>query len=56
MPRTPARVTQADIQRAIRAAKQAGENAVVEVAPDGTIRIVPAAVVKEKEYSGEIKL
>jgi hypothetical protein len=38
MSRTPARVTQADISRAIRAAKQAGAG-VVELLPDGTIRI-----------------
>ena len=38
MTRTPARVTQADVARAIRAAKQAGAGA-VEVLKDGTIRI-----------------
>lgn len=38
MTRTPARCTQADIARAIRAAKQAGAGA-VELLPDGTIRI-----------------
>lgn len=38
MSRTPARVTQADVARAIRAAKQTGAGA-VEVLPDGTIRI-----------------
>jgi hypothetical protein len=36
--RTPARFTQADIARTIRAAKQAGA-AAVELLPDGTIRI-----------------
>jgi len=36
--RTPARFTQADIARTIRAAKQAGAGA-VELLPDGTIRI-----------------
>jgi hypothetical protein len=36
--RTPARVTQADINRSIRAAKQAGA-AGVEIRPDGTIFI-----------------
>jgi len=36
--RTPARFTQADLNRAIRAAKQAGAAAVL-VMPDGTIRI-----------------
>jgi hypothetical protein len=38
MSRTPARVTQADIARSIRAAKQAGAGA-VEIRPDGTIFI-----------------
>jgi len=38
MSRSPARVTQADINRCIRAAKQAGAGAVV-VQPDGSIKI-----------------
>jgi hypothetical protein len=38
MPRTPARFTQADIARTIRAAKHAGAGA-VELLADGTIRI-----------------
>jgi hypothetical protein len=38
MSRTPSRVTQADIARALRAAKQAGA-AGVEIRPDGTIEI-----------------
>jgi hypothetical protein len=38
MTRTPARFTQADVARSIRAAKQAGA-AAVELRPDGTIRI-----------------
>jgi hypothetical protein len=37
MSRTPARFTQADVARTIRAAKQAGAGA-VELLPDGTIR------------------
>lgn len=41
MSRRPARVTQADIARALRAVEQTGTRAAVEVAPDGTIRIVP---------------
>jgi hypothetical protein len=41
MPRRPARVTQADIARAIRAAEQAGSPRTVEVTPDGTIKLVP---------------
>jgi hypothetical protein len=39
MSRTPARCTQADLARSIRAAKQAGAGA-VELLPDGTIRII----------------
>jgi hypothetical protein len=38
MSRTPARVTQADVARAIRAAKQTGAGA-VRILPDGTIQI-----------------
>ncbi len=41
MSRRPARVTQADIARAIRAIEQTGARMGVEVAPDGTIRIIP---------------
>jgi hypothetical protein len=39
MSRTPARISQADINRAIRAARQAGATA-VEVQPSGVIRIL----------------
>jgi hypothetical protein len=38
MSRTPARITQADVARAIRAAKQAGAGS-VRILPDGTIQI-----------------
>jgi hypothetical protein len=38
MSRTPARYHQADVARAIRAAKQAGAGA-VRLLPDGTIKI-----------------
>ena len=41
MSRTPAKVTQADIARAIRAIAQTGARLAVEIAPDGTIRLVP---------------
>ena len=37
----PARFTQADIARALRAAKQASVNVAVEIGLDGTIRLVP---------------
>ncbi len=43
MSRRPARVTQADIARALRAAEQVGAWVTVEIRPDGTIRLVPAA-------------
>jgi hypothetical protein len=39
MPRTRAAVTQATVARALRAARQAGADA-VEVRPDGTIKIL----------------
>ena len=39
MPRRPAAVTQADVARTIRAAKQAGAER-VEVHPDGMISVV----------------
>jgi hypothetical protein len=42
MPRRPAIITQADVARAIRAAKQGGATA-VEVRPDGTIIVHIAA-------------
>jgi hypothetical protein len=47
MPRRPAKVTQADIARAIRAAKEAGANAVT-IDGEGVIRItlVGAAPIK----------
>ena len=38
MPRTPAKITQADVARAIRAAKACGAG-LVEIRPDGTIVI-----------------
>ena len=38
--RTPAKVKQADIARAARVAKRLGDGWAVEIAPDGTIRIV----------------
>jgi len=42
MSRTPAKITQADIARALRAAEQVLPGKMtVEIAPDGTIKIVP---------------
>lgn len=49
MSRTPARCTQADIARAIRAVEQVGINSVVEVTRDGTIRIIPAVLAGKSE-------
>lgn len=40
MPRTAAKVSQADIARTVRAVAQARVKAVVEVSPDGTIRVL----------------
>ena len=37
----PARVTQSDMARAVRAAHSTPVPCVVEIAPDGTIRFVP---------------
>lgn len=48
MSRTPARFTQPDIARSIRAAKQAGAGA-VELLPDGTIRISLNAVTEKTD-------
>ena len=45
--RRPARATQADIRRAVSAAKQAGATMAVEVLPDGTIRLIPTVPVPE---------
>jgi len=39
MPRRPASVTQADVARTIRAAKQAGADS-IQVRPDGTIVVL----------------
>lgn len=41
MPRTAAKVTQADIARVLRAVAQTGTKMRVEISPDGTIRMEP---------------
>ena len=41
MPRTAATVKQADIARALRAAKQANLRMALEILPNGSIRLVP---------------
>jgi hypothetical protein len=43
MPRTPAKFTQADLARAIRAMKQTFGSASVVFETDGTVRVVPGA-------------
>ena len=45
MSRTPARITQADVARAIRAAQQCAAGQ-VKILPDGTITIDPQPVKK----------
>ena len=40
MPRTAARITQADIARAVRAVAQCGVAATIEVTRDGTLRVI----------------
>jgi hypothetical protein len=52
MTRTPARFTQADVARSIRAAKQAGAGS-VELRPDGTIVISMVSAGEKKEISVE---
>lgn len=55
MSRTAAKVTQADMARAIRAIQQTKANMAVEVGKDGTIRLVPSEQAKI-DFDGEIKL
>ena len=43
MSRRPARCTQADIHRAIKAVEQAGSRMAIEILPDGTIRIASSS-------------
>jgi hypothetical protein len=47
--RGPARFKQSDIARALRAAKQAGAPVEVEIALDGTIRLIPIEINRPKE-------
>lgn len=46
MSRRPARFTQADVARAIKAVEQTGARMAVEIGPDGTIRIVPIDILE----------
>ena len=58
MPRIAAKVTQADIARALRAVRAEYGAAEVVFEKDGTVRVVPASVTKagHDSYKGEIKL
>ena len=53
MSRRPATFTKADLARAMAVARENGMT--VEVAPDGTFRIVPLGS-ERVEYQGEIRL
>jgi hypothetical protein len=55
MSRRPAAITQADVARAIRAAKQVGA-AGVDVLPDGTIRVLLVAPEKKGTHEPEHRL
>jgi hypothetical protein len=54
MPRRPAAITQADVARAIRAAKKAGATA-VEIKPDGRIivQLVPSCAQAEETVAAD---
>lgn len=49
MSNRPARATQADINRAVKAAAAATIPMAVEILPDGTIRLTPALAGDEKK-------
>lgn len=54
MSRTPARITQADVARAIRAAQQCGAGQ-VRVLPDGTITIDPQPKKQSRPEEKEVE-
>jgi len=54
MPRRGALITQADVARAIRAAKQAGADK-VEIRPDGTIVVVITRAGEETEVAVDLR-
>lgn len=41
--RRPSKFKQSDVQRALAAVAKSGASVVLEIAPDGTIRLVPAS-------------
>lgn len=49
MSRRPARCTEADIKRAIKAAKAAGTNMAVKIDPDGSIWLYPSTEISVQE-------
>ncbi len=53
MSRTPARTTQADIARAIRAAQQCSAGR-VRIEPDGTILIEPQPIKQREQEEKEV--
>jgi hypothetical protein len=55
MSKRAARFTEADIRRAIRAVSKESAPMAVEVAPDGTIRIVPYAAPPAPKNDAERK-
>lgn len=59
MPRTAAKVTQADIARVLRAVAQSGLKMRVQILPSGQINLEPADVAAKdmaEQYTGEIRL
>jgi hypothetical protein len=56
MSRRPARFTQADIARAINAAKKADVQMAVEILPNGTIRLVPAPVGQMQDLGAQRRI
>ena len=64
MPRTPAKFTQADVARALRAIAQTSAAMELVLEPDGRIRIIPRAPLTQQtppadtafDYAGDIRL
>jgi len=54
MPRTPARFSQADIARAVRAVAQTGEDMEVAIERDGTIRIYRRSIIENRVVKPEV--
>ena len=56
MPRRPARFTQADIARAIKAIVQTGVRMVLEIDLNGTIRLVPVETSERAPESPKVRV